>query len=116
MVETQHKVILITSFGSAMLYLFKNDIHDEASRYRDSSGKFVWWKFTADLFIHVGMALFGAIITYYIFETAFMVDYKEWQLVGSVLAGVVARDTLPIILNVLVEEVNYRAEQRKLDR
>ena len=115
-IEVQDKILAVTTLGSVSLYIYQSDLHSEASKYRDNSGKFVWWRFLIDLVVHLGMALFGATLVFYILDTATMVDYKEFQLVGSIIGGIVTREVFPILLDLLIEEIKSIADNRRKNR
>lgn len=115
--DVQEKILITTGIGSGVLYLFKHSNQTEVSKYRDpEDGKFIWWKFFFDFVIHIAMAVLGASLCYLLFSTPIMEDFREYQLISCVIAGLISRETLPILLDLAREEVEVMIESRRNNR
>lgn len=114
--DIQEKILFLTGTGSSILYLFKTTNSNEVSKYKTSEGKFVWSLFCFDFIIHIMMALFGATVVFFIFELQIMVDIREYQLLGSVIGGLIARESLPLLLDLAREEIEVLVEKRRSGR
>lgn len=113
MTDIQEKILLLTGMGSGLLYFFKTTNSSEVSKYKTEEGKFIWSLYLFDFVIHIMMALFGATVVYFMFELKVFMDMKEYQLLGSVIGGLIARESLPLILDLAREEIEVLVEKRR---
>jgi hypothetical protein len=114
--EIHDKILLLTGLGSGVLYLLKATNKKETNKYKNKEGKVVWGLFAFDFFVHVAMAMFGATLVYLSFGTSLLSEYSEYKIIGSIIGGLIARETIPIGLDLLVEEVNEYVETRRKTR
>lgn len=110
------KILGLTSVGAGVLYLLKYNLKKESKEYRNNDGKVMWGLFFYNFVLHVLMALFGATLMYLIFDTSLLEDYTEYQLTGSIIGGLITRETLPIGLGLLIEEIEIIVENRRRNR
>lgn len=110
------KLLGLTGLGAGVLYLLKYNFRKESRDYINEDGKIVWWLFIYSFVLHVLMALFGATLLFLLFDTSLLTEYKEYQLIGSIVGGLVARETLPIGLDLLIEEIEVFAKKRRKRR
>ncbi len=110
------KVILGSGVGATLLYWGRVLRNEEVNIYKSDDGKILWWKFFINFWVHIGVALFGAWLFYISFNLSALKEYAEYQVIGSVIGGLIAREILPLGLEFLIEEFQLVLDKRRAKR
>ena len=111
-----NSMIAMTGVLAASLFVLKHLNDDNLDRFKDGSGKLVWWLITLHLILALTFSITGLLIALHAFDTwGLLSSYGEYKVVGSLVFALLARELIPMLLDMTLDFSQHYANKAMVD-
>ena len=106
----------MTGILAASLFVLKHLNDDNLDRFKDGSGKIVWWLIMLHLILALTFSITGLLIALHAFDTwGLLSSYGEYKVVGSLVFALLARELIPMVLDMVLDFSHYYSNKALKD-